>query len=149
ITQVLRRTTPKPEVASGLGADLALIASAGLELRELAKLVEARGVKASVASRFTDTPWTDVAEIAATSDANVVLARRGWGVAEGLRRVGVPVAPEDAAETLPSLLVAPAGVPTDMAAADLTPVLTVHAGQADSDRDMDETLAGIAAGPTA
>jgi len=40
-------------------------------------------------------------------------------------------------------------VPTEMADADLTPVLTVHAGQADSDRDMDETLAGIAAGPTA
>src|SRR3954449_3180740 len=83
ITQVLRRTTPKPEVASGLGADLALIASAGLELRELARLVEARGVKASVASRFTDTPWTDVAEIASSSDADVVLARRGWGVVEG------------------------------------------------------------------
>jgi hypothetical protein len=75
--------------------------------------------------------------------------RRAAGVAEGLRRAGVTIAAEDAPEALPSLLVAPAGVPTDTAAADLTPVLTVHAGQADSDRDMDETLAGIAAGPAA
>jgi Kef-type K+ transport system membrane component KefB len=228
LTRVVRRTTPKPEVASGLGADLALIASAGLELRELARVVEGRGIKASVASRFSDAPWTDVCEIAASSDADVVLARRGWGVpegatvatpwpaelhssvvlvsgelgepgltphgpvavfqdgdadgraalrlaaqasmarsvplqlragdgwraerraagvAEGLRRVGVLLAPDDEQGGLPSLLVAPAGAPTDTAAADLTPVLTVHAGTADSDRDMDETLAGIAAGP--
>ena len=33
------------------------------------------------------------------------------------------------------------------AAAELTPVLTVHAGVADRDRDMDETLAGISSGP--
>jgi hypothetical protein len=229
LTRVVLRTTPKPEVSSGLGADLALMASAGLELRELARLVEARGIKASVASRFTDTPWDDVAEIAGSSEADVVLARRGWGVpegstdaspwpaslhgtvvvvsgelgepglvprgpiavlqdgdadgraalrlaaqasmarsvplqlrsgegwraerraagvAEGLRRAGVVVEAEEAPEALPSLLVAPAGAPTDTAVADLTPVLTVHAGQADSDRDMDETLAGISAGPS-
>jgi Kef-type K+ transport system membrane component KefB len=229
LTRVLQRTTPKPEVASGLGNDLALMAAAGLELRDLARVVESRGIKASVASRFTDTPWGDVSEIAISSEADVVLVRRGWGVtegateatpwpaslqgtvvvvsgelgepgltprgpvavvtdgdadgraalrlaaqasmgrsvplqlragegwragrrasgvAEGLRRVGVDVAAEDAPEALPSLLVAPAGVPTETAAADLTPVLTVHAGQADSDRDMDETLAGIATGPS-
>jgi K+:H+ antiporter len=228
LTRVVRRTTPKPEIASGLGADLALIASAGLELRDLARLVEARGIRASVASRFTETPWADVAEIAGSSDADVVLARRGWGVpegaavaspwpaslqgtvvlvsgelgepglaphgpiavlpdgdadgraalrlaaqaamarsvplqlraregwragrrvtglAEGLRRVGVAVADVDDPAALPSLLVAPAGSPTDEAAAELTPVLTVHAGAADSDRDLEETLAGIAAGP--
>jgi Kef-type K+ transport system membrane component KefB len=229
LVRVVRRTTPKPEVASGIGADLALIASAGLELRDLARLVEARGVKASVASRFSEDPWTDLCEIATSGDADVVLVRRGWGVpagetdttpwpaglqgtvvvvsgelgepglapqgpvavvtdgdadgraalrlaaqasmgrsvplqlragegwrasrrvsgvAESLRRAGVDVAAEDAPEALPSLLVAPAGVPTETAAADLTPVLTVHAGQADSDRDMDETLAGIAGGPS-
>ena len=228
LTRVVKRTTPKPQVASGLGADLALIASAGLELRELARLVEARGLKASVASRFSDDPWTDVAEVASSTDADVVLARAGWGVpegavnptpwpaelhgtvvvvsgelgepgltphgpvavlqggdadgraalrlaaqasmgrsvplqlragagwraerraagvAEGLRRAGVLVA-EDDATALPALLVAPAGAPTAGAAEELTPVLTVHAGTADSDRDMDETLAGISAGPT-
>jgi hypothetical protein len=227
LTRVVKRTTPKPEVASGLGADLALIASAGIELRELAHLAEARGVKASVASRFSDDPWTDVAEVAASTDSDVVLARAGWGVpegstsatpwpaslqgtvvvvsgelgepglapqgpvavlqdgdadgraalrlaaqasmgrsvplqlragdgwraerraagvAEGLRRAGVVVATDDAT-ALPSLLVAPAGAPTGGAAQELTPVLTVHAGTADSDRDMDETLAGISAGP--
>jgi hypothetical protein len=228
LVRVVRRTTPQPEVSSGIGADLGLIAAAGLELRDFARLVEARGIKASVASRLSENPWTDLCEIAAASDADVVLARRGWGlpegstqatpwpaellgtvvlvsgelgeggltpqgpvavlqdgdadgraalrlaaqasiarsvplqlragegwraerraagVADGLRRVGVTIAPEDAPEALPSLLVAPAGVPTEAAAADLTPVLTVHAGQVDTDRDMDETLAGIAAGP--
>jgi Kef-type K+ transport system membrane component KefB len=231
LVRVVRRTTPKPEVATGIGADLALIAEAGLELRDLARLVEGRGVKASVASRFSADPWTDLCEIATSSDADVVVARRGWGVpegstatetpwpagllgsvvlvsgelgepgltprgpvsvltdgdadgraalrlaaqasmgrsvplqlragegwragrrvsgvAEGLRRAGVSVAEDEDPAALPSLLVAPAGVPTEMADADLTPVLTVHAGIADSDRDMDETLAGIAAGPTA
>jgi hypothetical protein len=230
LVRVVRRTTPKPEVASGLGADLGLIAAAGLELRDFARLVEARGIKASVASRLSEDPWADLCEIASSADADVVLARRGWGVpegsteatpwpaglqgsvvlvsgelgepglaprgpvsvltdgdadgraalrlaaqasmgrsvplqlragegwragrrvsgvADGLRRVGVTVAEDEDPAALPSLLVAPAGVPTEMADADLTPVLTVHAGQADSDRDMDETLAGIAAGPSA
>jgi Kef-type K+ transport system membrane component KefB len=228
VTRVVRRTTPKPEVASGLGADLALMASAGLELRDLARIVDRRGVRSSVASRFTDAPWTDLAELAASTDADVVLARAGWGVpegstdpapwrarltgtvvlvsgelgepglapqgpvsvlqdseadgraalrlaaqasmgravplqlragegwragrraagvAEGLRRVGVDIAAEEDPGALPSLLVVPAGTPPVGAAEDLTPVLTVHAGTADSDRDMDETLAGIAAGP--
>jgi hypothetical protein len=231
LVRVVRRTTPKPEVASGIGADLALIAEAGLELRDLARLVEGRGIKASVASRFSADPWTDLCEIATSSDADVVVARRGWGVpegstssetpwpagllgsvvlvsgelgepglaprgpvsvltdgdadgraalrlaaqasmgrsvplqlragegwragrrvsgvAEGLRRAGVTVAEDEDPAALPSLMVAPAGVPTEMADADLTPVHTVHAGIAASDRDMDETLAGIAAGPTA
>jgi Kef-type K+ transport system membrane component KefB len=83
LIRVVHRTTPKPEVASGIGADLALIASAGLELRDLARLVEARGIKASVASRFSDDPWADVCEIATSSEADVVVARRGWGVADG------------------------------------------------------------------
>jgi hypothetical protein len=75
-----------------------------------------------------------------------VLARVCDGVA-GLRRAGVDVTAEEDPGALPSLLVVPAGTPPVGAADDLTPVLTVHAGTADSDRDMDETLAGIAAGP--
>src|SRR5687768_10661878 len=64
VTQVVRRTTPKPEVASGLTADLALLAAAGDELRQLSRIVDERGLKSSIASRFSDHPWADVTEIA-------------------------------------------------------------------------------------
>lgn len=223
LTRVVRRSRPKPEVASGLGADLALMAAAGDELRQLARLVEARGLRASTASRFTDDPWADVVELAGSSAADVVLVRSGWGradelpagahpwpaglhgtvvvasgdldlpstgpvavvqdsgadgraalrlaaqaavgratplqleagdgwraerraagVAESLRRAGVLVAVDDDA-TEPTLTLAPAGVAVQRNPADLTPLLVVHAGTADSDRDMDETLAGLAA----
>jgi len=83
LTRVVRRSRPKPEVASGLGADLELIASAGLELRELARLVEARGLNASLVSRFTDDAWADVTDLAASTDADVVLVRAGWGTRDG------------------------------------------------------------------
>ncbi|MGY1813634.1 cation:proton antiporter [Blastococcus sp. SYSU D00820] len=225
LTRVVRRTQPKPEVASGLGADLVLMATAADELRALARQVEARGLKASVASRFSDAPWAEVVDLAASTDADVVLVRAGWGVPEGatgtpwpaemqgtvvqvhgelgepgltprgpvsvvqdsdadgraalrlaaqaslgrsvplqlqagdgwraerraagvaetLRRAGVVLAADGDAATLPSLLVAPAGAAVT-SGDDLTPVLLVHAGRADSDRDMDETLAGISSG---
>jgi K+:H+ antiporter len=229
VTRVVRRSRPKPEVASGLGADLALMATVAGELRTLAHRVEERGLRASVASRFSEDPWAEVADLAGSSDADVVLVRSGWGLAEDaltadgdagtpwpaslhgsvvtvsgelgsaglqpqgpvavvqdggadgraalrlaaqasmgrsvplqlragegrrgvrrnvadqLRRAGVAVEPER--QALPSLLVAPAGAGTVPAADDLTPILLVHAGTADSDRDMDETLAGIAARP--
>ncbi|MGY1770738.1 cation:proton antiporter [Blastococcus sp. SYSU D00813] len=226
LTRVVKRTQPKPEVASGLGADLLLMANASEELRQLARLVESRGLRASVASRFSDDPWSEVADLATSSAADVVLVRSGWGVPEGstdaapwpaglhgtvvvvsgelgepglsprgpvsvvqegdangraalrlaaqasmgrsvalqlqagdgwraerraagvtdtLRRAGVLVAAEEEAGALPSLLVAPAGAAVT-ASDDLTPVLVVHAGTADSDRDMDETLAGISSG---
>ena len=83
VSRVLRRTTPKPEVASGLTADLALLAEAGDELRQLSRIVDERGLRSSVASRFSDTPWADVAEIAAGAHADVVLVRAGWGATEG------------------------------------------------------------------
>jgi hypothetical protein len=225
VSRVVRRTTPKPEVASGLTADLALLAEAGDELRQLSRLVDERGLKSSIASRFSDTPWMDVAEIAAGANADVVLVRAGWGVADGatdanpwpaslqgsvvvvsgdlgelglapsgpvavvqdtgadgraalrlaaqaavgrsvplkleagegwragrraagiaesLRRAGVDVAPEDST-TPAGLLFTPPGEIPGATGPDLTPVLTVHAGPADRDRDMDETLAEIAA----
>ncbi|GAA3163534.1 hypothetical protein GCM10010531_14400 [Blastococcus jejuensis] len=224
LARVVRRTLPKPEVASGLGADLALMAAAGDELRQLARIVGERGLRASVASRFSDAPWADVSEIAASADADVVLVRAGWattgdgdgtpwpatlhgtvvvvsgdlgehglapsgpvavvqdtgpdgrtalrmaaqaamgrsvplqlqagegwragrraaGIADSLRRVGVDVAPEDS-DTPAGLLFAPPGEVTGGTGPDLTPVLTVHAGPADRDRDMDETLAVITA----
>ena len=70
--------------------------------------------------------------------------RRAAGIAESLRRVGVEVAPEDST-TPAGLLFTPPGEITGGSGPDLTPVLTVHAGPADRDRDMDETLAEIAA----
>lgn len=223
LTRVVRRTLPKPEVATGLGADLALIASAGVELRELARVVESRGLKASVASRLSDDPWAEIADLAGSSHADVLLVRNGWGEPEGagtgrpwpeqlqgtvavvsgelgepgygprgpvavvqdgdadgraalrlaaqaalrrsvplqlragdgwraerraasltdnLRRAGVDVVPEEP-HTLPALLVAPAAAAPDPGETDLTPVLRVHAGTADSDRDLDETLAAL------
>jgi Kef-type K+ transport system membrane component KefB len=227
VTRVVPRTTPKPEVASGLTADLALLAEAGDELRQLSRIVGERGLKSSIASRFSDAPWTDVSEIAAGAIADVVLVRQGWGVNEGsgdtrpwpsrlqgtvavvsgdlgelglsptgpvavvqdtgndgraalrlaaqasigrsvplqlqagegwragrraagiaesLRRSGVDVAPEESTTT-PGLLVTPPGELPGGSGPDLTPVLTVHAGPADKDRDMDETLAAIAGPP--
>ncbi|MGY1642088.1 cation:proton antiporter [Geodermatophilus sp. SYSU D00703] len=216
LTRVVRRSRPKPEVASGLGADLALIASAGVELRDLARVVAARGPAASVASRFSDDPWSDVTDVATSADADVVVVPAGWAggasaperlaasvvevggeldgaapgapvalvqdggpdgraalrlaaqaalgrsvplqlragsgwraerrataVAEGLRRGGVEVV-EDDGRTPPALLVTAGDSPADP----LTPVLRVHAGPADRDRDVDETLAGISAGPS-
>jgi hypothetical protein len=226
LTRVVKRSRPKPEVATGLGADLMLMATTAGELRQLAGLVEGRGIRASVASRFSDDPWAEIADLAASSDADVVLVHSGWGVPEGstgatpwpaelhgtvvvvsgelgepglspagpvsvvqdgeangraalrlaaqasmgrsvplqlqsgdgrraerraagvtdtLRRAGVVVAAEDEPGDLPSLLVTPAGTAAG-ASHDLTPVLVVHAGTADSDRDMDETLAGISSG---
>ena len=90
LARVVRRTTPKPEVASGLGADLALMAAAGDELRQLARVVDARGLKASVASRFGSDAWADVADIAGSADADVVLVRAGWGAADGARPAARP-----------------------------------------------------------
>ena len=54
------------------------------------------------------------------------------------------VAPEEST-TPAGLLFTPPGEITGGSGPDLTPVLTVHAGPADRDRDMDETLAEIAA----
>ncbi|WP_369252574.1 cation:proton antiporter [Geodermatophilus amargosae] len=230
LTRVVRRSRPKPEWASGLGADLELMATVAGELRTLARQVEARGLTASVASRFSEDPWAEVADLAGSSTADVVLVRSGWGLVQGalaadgsgtpwppslhgsvvtvsgelgeaglqpggpvavvqdgdadgraalrlaahaavsrrvplqlraaegrrgvrrtvtdsLRRAGVQIAAE--ASSLPALLVAPAGAGTVPAADDLTPILLVHAGTADADRDMDETLAGIATRPGA
>ncbi|MBW0114377.1 cation:proton antiporter [Pseudonocardia sp. KRD-169] len=57
------------EVASGLGAELGMIAAAGDELRVLAAELEACGTPASVVARF----GTDPAALAGTLDADLVL----------------------------------------------------------------------------
>lgn len=69
---VLCRLLPEQvelEVASGLGAELGLIAAAGDELRVLARELEACGTPASVVARFA----ADPAALAATLRADLVL----------------------------------------------------------------------------
>lgn len=69
---VLCRLLPQQvelEVASGLGAELGLIAAAGDELRVLARELEACGTPASVVARFDSDP----AALATTLEADLVL----------------------------------------------------------------------------
>ena len=79
---VLARLLPQPpvalELASGLGTDLATITAAGGELRVLARRLEAQagpdsGVRCSVVARFSADFPADLAALAATVDADVVL----------------------------------------------------------------------------
>ncbi|MGE0029352.1 cation:proton antiporter [Pseudonocardia sp.] len=75
---VLARLLPAQvqlEVASGLGAELAMMAAAGDELRRLARELEASGdVHCSVVARFAPDPLAGLAELARTVDADVVVA---------------------------------------------------------------------------
>ncbi|MDT7581716.1 MAG: hypothetical protein QOK35_2980, partial [Pseudonocardiales bacterium] len=59
------------ELASGVGSDLTAIAAAGDELRELAADVE--GVRPTVVVRFSPDPRADLAALAATLPADVVV----------------------------------------------------------------------------
>jgi Kef-type K+ transport system membrane component KefB len=62
------------EVASGLGAELALMAATGDELRALARSLEGNGrVRSSVVARFCPDPTTSIAELAGTVGADVVV----------------------------------------------------------------------------
>lgn len=74
---VLARLLPRPpvplELASGLGTDLAAITAAGDELRRLARDLEALGVPARVVARFSADPVGDLAALATTLAADVVL----------------------------------------------------------------------------
>jgi Kef-type K+ transport system membrane component KefB len=74
---VLVRMLPAPavplELASGLGTDLATIAAAGDELRTLAGRLAARGTRCSVVARFSTDPAADLAALAASLQADVVL----------------------------------------------------------------------------
>ncbi|MGE0301021.1 MAG: cation:proton antiporter, partial [Pseudonocardia sp.] len=75
---VLARLLPAQvqlEVASGLGAELAMMAAAGDELRRLARELEASGdVHCSVVARFAPDPLAGLAELARSGDADGVVA---------------------------------------------------------------------------
>ena len=77
---VLARLLPSPavplELASGLGTDLATIAVAGDELRGLAGGLQDAGTSCSVVARFTIDERADLAAIAGTAEADVVLLAR-------------------------------------------------------------------------
>jgi Kef-type K+ transport system membrane component KefB len=61
------------ELASGVGSDLIAIAAAGDELRALAAQVDVDGVRTSVVVRFSADPCGDLATLARTQQADVVV----------------------------------------------------------------------------
>lgn len=74
---VLTRLLPAPpplEVGSGVSADLAAITQAGQELRQLAARVHGTGLGCSAIARFSGDPAADLAGLAATLHADVVVA---------------------------------------------------------------------------
>lgn len=123
---VLDRLVPAPrsqlELGSGLLPDLAAMASAVDELKQLTPAVAARGATTNVLSRFSSDPWADLASQAENANADIVLVSEAWAAtrASGLTtedavaRTVVTVrlgAPEDAG---------PSGRPV-LVVADLSP----------------------------
>ncbi|MBA3252610.1 MAG: cation:proton antiporter [Geodermatophilaceae bacterium] len=66
------------ELGSGLLPDLAAMAGAVDELKQLVPVATARGVACTVMSRFSSAPWEDLASQADVVDADVVLVPEGW-----------------------------------------------------------------------
>jgi Kef-type K+ transport system membrane component KefB len=85
------------EVASGLVAELAVLASVGDELRRLAAELAAAGTPSSVVVRFSADPAADLAALAARVDADVVLLAEEAPVVEPDSELGAP----DAAPVAP------------------------------------------------
>jgi Kef-type K+ transport system membrane component KefB len=83
------------EVASGLGAELAVLATVGDELRRLSAELDAAGTPGSVVVRFSADPAADLAALALRVGADVVLLAEEAPVAAGaapLSELGVPEA---------------------------------------------------------
>jgi len=87
------------ELGSGLLPDLAAMAGAVDELKQLVPVATARGVACTVMSRFSSAPWDDLASQADVVDADVILVPEGWSdPAAALSRTVVTVrlgAPDD------------------------------------------------------
>lgn len=90
---------PKLELGGGLGNELALIATAGDALREVARRIEAGGrVHCSVVARFAADPMAELAVVAETLQADIVLVPEGQpddagGAADGAAALpGTPFA---------------------------------------------------------
>jgi Kef-type K+ transport system membrane component KefB len=69
----LLRSEDDLEVASGLGAQLAVLATVGDDLRRMANELQATGVTSSAVARFATDPAADLAELAIRLRADVVL----------------------------------------------------------------------------
>ncbi|MBA2555274.1 MAG: cation:proton antiporter, partial [Geodermatophilaceae bacterium] len=97
---VLDRLVPAPraqlELGTGLLPDLAAMASAVDDLKQLTPAADARGVTSNVMSRFTSDPWTDLASQAEIVDADVVLVSAAWADA----RAGGPASEASVARTV-------------------------------------------------
>ncbi|MDQ3465354.1 MAG: cation:proton antiporter [Actinomycetota bacterium] len=82
---VLDRLVPAPrsqlELGTGLLPDLAAMASAVDELKQLTPTASERGVATNVLSRFSSDPWADLASQAEIVDADVVLVSEAWSAA--------------------------------------------------------------------
>src|SRR4051812_9729781 len=86
---------PELEVASGLGAELAVLATVGDELRRLAAELDATGTPGSVVVRFAADPAADLAALALRVGADVVLLAEEAPADAGaspLSELGVPPA---------------------------------------------------------
>jgi Kef-type K+ transport system membrane component KefB len=75
LCQFLPQPKFKLEVASGLGAELGAIASAGDALRALARQTQSPDVTSTVVARFSADPLEDIATLAETAHANVLVTR--------------------------------------------------------------------------
>jgi hypothetical protein len=83
------------EVASGLGAELAVLATVGDELRRLSAELDAAGTPGSVVVRFSADPAADLAALALRVGADVVLLAEEAPADAGappLSELGVPAA---------------------------------------------------------
>jgi Kef-type K+ transport system membrane component KefB len=73
LCRLLPRHTDPLELASGVGSDLMAIAAAGEELRTLARRADVDGARPSVVVRFSADPFGDLAALARTEEADVVV----------------------------------------------------------------------------
>jgi len=115
---------PELEVASGLGAELAVLATVGDELRRLAAELDATGTPGSVVARFSADPAADLAALAARVDADVVLlAEDAPAAVEPGSELGAP----DAAPV-------PSATGAQLLALDAVPEVTVVVAGAGAER---------------
>lgn len=132
---VLARLLPAPpplEVGSGVGSDLDAIATASEDTRRLAERVYGADVRGTSVVRFATDPATDLAVLAATLNADVVVSLVGDGRSVGLpghaTDVRVRLGHEPLAAGPVSVLVD--GTPAGRTAARLGAVLAARTGRA-------------------
>ena len=132
---VMARLVPldsRLEIGTGLGSELAAMASTVDELHELAARAEERGVRPVVRSQFTDDPHEELLRQATSLEADVVLLVTppdgvpggGWeavvsALSAGSSDVGEIAWPDDAPTSIESVVLLYGDDPDDAAAAEL------------------------------